>query len=267
MAQFKKTRIAPTPSGYLHVGNALSFITTAKLAEQTGAALLLRIDDIDKQRVTDSYLQDIFDTLNFLQISCNEGPRNIEDVKANWSQYCRLDIYQDMLERLIQKDALYACTCSRIQVDDCNCVEQNIPLDTDNVNWRLRTHTNQILKIKTLQQGIVEARLPNEMKDFIVRKKDGCPAYQLTSLADDLHFGVDLIVRGEDLWHSTIAQVYLANVLGEERSNNITFHHHLLITDSDGNKLSKSAGDTSIKHLGEQGYKLDDIYKQLGQYL
>ncbi|RZA03788.1 MAG: tRNA glutamyl-Q synthetase [Sphingobacteriaceae bacterium] len=263
MPQFTKTRIAPTPSGYLHLGNALSFITTAKLARQTGAKLLLRIDDIDKQRVTDAYLQDVFDTLGFLQIKCDEGPRDVSEVKSEWSQYCRLNLYSNILERLKQQDVVYACNCSRRGIADCNCIELKIPLDQPNVNWRLHTDDTLRIPIKTLEQGIIEAQLPADMKDFIVRKKDGCPAYQLTSVVDDLHFGVDLVVRGEDLWHSTIAQIYLVDVLGYDDFKNITFHHHSLLTDKDGTKLSKSAGATSIKYLREHGYTLEDIYKEL----
>ncbi len=263
MPQFTKTRIAPTPSGYLHLGNALSFITTAKLARQTGAKLLLRIDDIDKQRVTDAYLQDVFDTLGFLQIRCDEGPRDVSEVKSEWSQYCRLNLYSNMLERLKQQDAVYACNCSRTAIADCNCIELKIPLDQPNVNWRLRTDDKRRISIKTLDKGIVDARLSTDMKDFVVRKKDGYPAYQLTSVADDLHFDVDLVVRGEDLWHSTIAQVYLADVLGYDDFKNITFHHHTLLMDKDGAKLSKSAGATSIKYLRENGYTLEPIYNKL----
>lgn len=267
MAQFNKTRIAPTPSGYLHLGNALSFITTAKIAQQSGAKIFLRVDDIDKQRVTDAYLQDIFDTLNFLEIKWDEGPRSVSEIKETWSQFCRMDIYTDMLEQLKQKEVIYACKCSRTEATNCRCCDLKIPLEQQDVNWRLITSKDQPIKIKTMQHGIIEAYLPDDMHNFIVRKKDGCPAYQLTSVADDLHFGVDLVVRGEDLWHSTIAQAYLANILGEERFNDITFHHHALLTDAIGNKLSKSAGDTSIKHLRENGYQLDEVYKQLYHHL
>lgn len=265
--QFNKTRIAPTPSGFLHLGNALSFLLTAQLAQQTGARLLLRIDDMDKQRVNEAFLQDIFDTLTFLQIKWDEGPRNINDVQTQWSQLHRLNIYKDLLDQLQQKKAVYACRCSRTEMAACKCVELDLPLDVPNVSWRLRTDKEKSIEIKTLQKGIVKTTLPADMKDFIVRKKDGYPAYQLTSVADDLHFGIDLVVRGQDLWHSTIAQHYLADGLGNDAFKNITFHHHELMMSDDSKKLSKSAGDTSIKHLSEHGYKLDDLYKQLDRHL
>jgi len=94
---------------------------------------------------------------------------------------------------------------------------------------------------------------------YIIRKKDGLPAYHLTSLIDDLHFEVDLIVRGNDLFPSTLAQLDLARNLGEEKFRQITFHHHSLIRGPKQEKLSKSDGSTSIQFLRKQGKKLEDI--------
>lgn len=82
---FKRTRIAPTPSGYLHLGNILSFALTVTLARQTRANILLRIDDLDRERADRLYVQDIFDTLNFLEIPWDEGPRDYEEYKSDWS--------------------------------------------------------------------------------------------------------------------------------------------------------------------------------------
>jgi glutamyl/glutaminyl-tRNA synthetase len=261
--QFNKTRIAPTPSGYLHLGNALSFALTASLAKQTHAKILLRIDDLDRDRINPSYVQDIFDTLNFLEIPCNDGPRNMQEYETVWSQLYRMDIYRTALLQLKQNDAVYACQCSRTQIQTCTCRDKNIPLDTPNTSWRLRTDERE-LSIKTLNDGVVETTLPAAMKDFIVKKKDGYPAYQLTSLVDDLHYGVDLIIRGEDLLPSTIAQHYLADVLQLPGFQNITFHHHPLLMESADKKLSKSAGATSIKYLREQGKAAMDVYGQIG---
>src|SRR5882762_5324158 len=90
---FTRTRIAPTPSGFLHLGNAFSFALTAKLARETGARLLLRIDDLDRDRVEARYVQDIFETLHFLGIPWDEGPRDILAYEATWSQVYRMDLY------------------------------------------------------------------------------------------------------------------------------------------------------------------------------
>ncbi len=270
MLQFNKTRIAPTPSGFLHIGNALSFALTAALARKTGAKILLRIDDLDQERVNIMYVQDIFDTLTFLNIPWDEGPRDVADYKKNWSQLHRADSYKSALQQLQEQGDVFACQCSRKQIDGRiypgTCRHLAIPLDMPNTNWRLYTDEKE-LNIHMLNDGIIKTKLPAEMKDFIVRKKDGFPSYQVASLLDDLYFGVDLVVRGEDLYPSTIAQHYLASVLKKDAFQHITFHHHPLLVEPGGKKLSKSAGATSIKYLREQGKTAEDVYVEIGRML
>jgi glutamyl-tRNA synthetase len=101
------------------------------------------------------------------------------------------------------------------------------------------------------------------MEYFNVRKKDGLPAYQLASVCDDIYFGVDLVVRGLDLWPSTLAQLQLAEKLSQYSFGDIAFYHHPLLLAAGGQKLSKSAGDTSINHLREQGVTPADIYTMI----
>ncbi len=264
--KFNKTRIAPTPSGFLHLGNVLSFALTAGLAKKTGAKILLRIDDLDRERANKLYVQDIFDTLNFLEIPWDEGPRNLHEFETIYSQAHRMDIYDGFLQQLKQSGEIFACTCSRTQIHACNCHNSSIPLDTPNASWRLRTNREKELSIKTLNHGIVKTTLPDEMKDFMVKKKDGYPSYQLASLADDLHYGIDLVVRGQDLWPSTIAQHFLAEALQKTDFQKITFHHHPLLM-ANGEKLSKSAGDTSIQYLRGQGKSAADVYGEIGRMM
>jgi glutamyl/glutaminyl-tRNA synthetase len=108
--------------------------------------------------------------------------------------------------------------------------------------------------------GEIKTQLPESMRDFIVRKKDGFPAYQLASVADDIYFGVDLIVRGEDLWESTLAQIYLAAFLDEKNFLRATFHHHALLMTGENEKMSKSAGATSILQLKKENKTPQQIY-------
>jgi glutamyl/glutaminyl-tRNA synthetase len=165
--KFSKTRIAPTPSGFLHIGNALSFALTASFAKKTGAKILLRIDDLDRARVNQQYIQDIFDTLNFLEIPWDEGPRDMQEYETTWSQVQRMDIYQSALHQLKESGAVYACSCSRTHVHTCTCRGKNITLDAENVSWRLRTNDEKELSINTLNDGIVKTKLPAEMKDLL----------------------------------------------------------------------------------------------------
>ena len=262
---FNKTRLAPTPSGFLHVGNILSFAVTAALARKHGAKILLRIDDLDRARLTPEYLADIFDTLRFLEIPWDEGPANPDDFEAAFSQVHRMQLYNAALDELKQKGAIFACTCSRKQLTEagsCNCIDKNIPLDTPEASWRLRTDDSE-LSAKSYSGEIIVSQLPLEMKHFVVRKKDGFPAYQLTSLIDDLFYGVDLIVRGQDLWHSTLAQLALAKALDKNSFGEVVFYHHALLLESSGQKLSKSAGSTSVRFMRMNGKNDKDVFEQI----
>ncbi|RYG54411.1 MAG: tRNA glutamyl-Q synthetase [Chitinophagaceae bacterium] len=271
---FKRTRIAPTPSGFLHVGNVLSFAITAGLAEASGAKILLRIDDMDRERATPEYVDDIFDTLNFLGLPWHEGPRDNVEFWKEYSQLHRLQLYNQALSQLVQQQQVFACNCSRSQILLKNseghypgtCRDKNIPLDSKEVCWRIRTEQPAIT-IMDLPGKKNTAVLPGSMNDFVVRKKDGFPAYQLTSLIDDLFFEVDLIVRGEDLRPSTLAQHYLATVLGKQDFYNTRFHHHALLYDAEGQKLSKSAGAVSIRSLRQEGKTPADIYALIGRMM
>ncbi|MDN3583521.1 glutamate--tRNA ligase family protein [Mucilaginibacter flavus] len=263
MSQSHKTRIAPTPSGYLHVGNVLSFGITTALARKNGATVLLRIDDMDRDRVNALYLQDIFDTLNYLGVPWNEGPADVADFERSFSQLHRMPLYREALNQLVQNKLVFACNCTRSQQHPCTCLQKHIPLSTPNVSWRLITNNNDPIRIKTYSGTTVSETLPISMRNFVVKKKDGYPAYQLTSVIDDLHYGVDLIVRGQDLWASTLAQQQLAEAMGKTGFNRIAFCHHPLITDVTGSKLSKSAGSISIQYLKQQGKSPAEIFTMI----
>jgi len=275
IATFSKTRIAPTPSGYLHLGNVLSFAITAALAKKHGAKILLRIDDLDRDRVNPLYVQDIFDTLHFLEIPYDEGPRDFADYESNWSQIHRMEMYCRAVQQLKDNNDVFACSCSRTQIrnsngDDIypgNCRHKNILLDAENVSWRLKTDKAEQLNIKTLQGDIIKTHLPPAMQNFVVRKKDGYPSYQLTSVLDDVYYGVDLIVRGQDLWASTLAQIYLAPHIGAGAFRDVTFYHHPLLVAPDNEKLSKSAGATSVYYLRKEGKKPTDVYNAIAKTL
>lgn len=263
---FKQTRIAPTPSGYLHAGNALNFLLTAGLAKQCGAEVLLRIDDLDRERYRPAYAADIFETLPFLNIQCNKGPQSVEEFERQWSQRHRLALYNRALEKLRQGSMVFACTCSRTQTKECDCRDKELPLDAQDTSWRLIT-SGEAVAVKGIDDKTTAAALPVEMKNFIVRKKDGLPAYQLSSLVDDLHFGIDLIVRGQDLWASTLAQHFLAKQLGEDRFSAVCFYHHPLLKNAAGEKFSKSAGDSSVKHWREEGKTPEAFLRHIGRLL
>jgi glutamyl/glutaminyl-tRNA synthetase len=269
LKNFKKTRIAPTPSGFLHLGNVLSFALTAALARETGASILLRIDDLDRERAQDLYIQDIFDNLRFMGIPWDEGPADVAEFERSWSQVHRMELYEQALESLRSAGAVFACSCSRSEVlrtgvtGGCpgGCKDRGLSLDVSGVAWRFRTDDfAEGVTVKMIDGARVDAVLPPEMRDLVVMKKDGFPAYQLTSVVDDIHYGVDLIVRGNDLWPSTLAQHCLSYPLEAAGFREIAFYHHTLLLGDGGGKLSKSSGDTSIRYLRQSGLGPAEIY-------
>lgn len=237
-----RLRLAPTPSGYLHLGNALNFILNWIAARYcSGARLLLRIDDLDADRKRPEYVQDVFDTLHWLGLDWDDGPRDAADFESRWSQYRRLDLYHSLLETLHGKNCLFACRKSRKALAPYDgrypaaFREQGLSLDDPDVAWRIRTP------------------LGAAMPDFVVRRRDGIPAYQIANVADDLYFGITHIIRGADLLASTEAQLFLAETLGATGFLNIRFLFHPLLLDESGQKLSKSAGAAALATRRNQG--------------
>lgn len=265
--KYSLTRIAPTPSGFLHLGNAYSFLLTQALAKKHGAKILLRIDDLDRERYRPEYVQDIFDTLDFLEIPIDLGPKSVSELESEWSQVHRMQLYEEALAKLRATGKVFSCDCSRNKIQQIDprgyylgqCLDRRIPLDKPDTAWRVNTLEADFTQFTEYPNFRKTALIPEETAFYVVRKKDRLPAYHLTSVVDDLHFGVDLIVRGKDLYASTLAQLDLARLLGEERFGKITFLHHGLIKGANQSKLSKSSGDTSIQYLRKEGKKLQDI--------
>ena len=200
--------------------------------------------------------------------------RNPAEYENEYSQRHRMDIYVKALQQLKEDGLVFACTCSRAQVLSNGadkgypgaCRNKHIPLDTEKTSLRLLTDDKKGLLLNTLT-GVVTTTLPVSMQDFIVKRKDNIPAYQLISILDDEHYGVDLVVRGDDLWASTLAQLYLSAALKQSIFPGTTFYHHPLIIGADGNKLSKSEGATSVHYLRMEHKSATDIYTIIGETL
>jgi glutamyl/glutaminyl-tRNA synthetase len=270
-----RTRFAPTPSGYLHLGNVLSFAITWAWARQRDGHVALRIDDLDSTRFRPEYVQDIFDTLYFMGINYDEGPTRLDDFTQHHSQQNKTPQYQVLIDRLACKQLVYACTCSRSQILASSptgmymrhCLEKQIPLYTHEAAWRVLVPEKETVIVKDMLLGDVEVLVGKAIPDFVLRRKDGIPAYQIASLADDLAMGINFIVRGKDLLESTAAQLFLAQRLGETEFVNVQFLHHPLLLNPQGYKLSKSKGDTSIYMLRKQGLSAAKIWNMLASHL
>ncbi len=270
MQQPIKTRIAPTPSGYLHLGNALAFSFTYLYARLHGLKILLRIDDGDQARYRDAYAAGIFKTLEALGIAWDDGPGTVSELKQSWSQRHRQELYQQALDQLVARDALFACTCSRKDWQENFsgypgwCLAKNHSLLETGVAWRFKPQPKG-LEFKNLKQLREWHPWPEQMNHFVVLQKNGQVAYQLSSLVDDLHFGVTHVIRGADLLPSTLAQLALAQHFGVPFEQRL-FHHHPLWAPQ-GQKLSKSQKAPPVLDLlGTSGGRQKFMHT-LGQWL
>ncbi len=266
----KKTRIAPTPSGFLHAGNAFNFLLTDRLAKATGTKLVLRIDDLDAERTRPEYIEDIFRSLDWLGIAVDDGPSGLEDFRTSWSQQLRLERYRALVDELRGKGVLYPCACSRQQFERftgdthaCRCGTAEV----EPTAWRLRIPVPSPVEFELLDGTIERVDLAESFPDPIIVQRDtGRPAYQIASLCDDLDMGITMIIRGADLLYSTACQLHLAQVLDRPAFGAVHFHHHPLTADAQGQKLSKSAGSTSLKAMREAGGSPGHMIRQAEDY-
>ena len=232
-------RLAPTPSGYLHLGNAVNFVLTWLLVRQGGGRLHLRIDDLDRARLRLPYLENIFQVIDWLGIDYDHGPSGPDDFLRHYSQLLHLPAYNSVLRRLRQQPGLLTASY-RSRTDE---QARAAPFEAPGVAWRAQVPPGTTISWSDAGQQPTQVPLGALMPDFVVRKKDAVAAYQLASVVDDLRLGTTLIVRGLDLLPSTAAQLWLAAQLSETQAfavPRVRFFHHPLLTDAAGCKLSKS---------------------------
>lgn len=244
------TRIAPTPSGYLHKGNIYNFLLNWLWARANGGKVMLRIDDADAERKRMEYVEDIFRVLEALGLDWDIGPSGPDALEKEWSQQHRRDLHEALLTTLHSKEIIYACKCSRTIHTGINnaCDCSRLYLSLDDLSFSRK------IKVPKGTEMTINEKYPRTMalNDFVVRKKDGHPAYAICSLADDLHFCITHIVRGEDLLESTARQLYIDSHLPHPAFHHVFFWHHSLLLDQKNEKYSKSAGAQSCSILNSQ---------------
>ena len=232
-----RTRIAPTPSGFLHEGNLYNFLLTKRAADELGLELRLRIDDLDAFRLREEYVEDVFRCLRWLGITWSGSPQTIDEYRERVDAPGRIDHYYDRLQSMIDAGLpAFVCKCSRRELSrDARC-EQGC-----------RSKQLKLVAGKTaIRVHVPPSALGEVMGDFIVWRREDLPAYQLQSLVDDDELAVTHIVRGEDLLDSTRAQLYLAEYLDQSPFGDVQFLHHGLVTADNGTKLSKSQGTDQL---------------------
>ena len=233
------SRLAPTPSGYLHLGNAVNFVLTWLLTRRAGGTLHLRIDDLDRARLRPAYLDNIFRVIDWLGLDYDHGPSGPEDFLRHYSQLLHLPEYNGLLRRLAQQPGLVMAS----QRTRTGGPEAPMPLEAPGTAWRAQVSAGTEIRFADAWQGETRVPLAALMPEFVIRKKDGVAAYQVASIVDDLRLGTNLVVRGLDLLPSTAAQLWLAGQLSETAAFNtsrIQFFHHPLLTNAAGQKLSKA---------------------------
>ena len=222
------TRLAPTPSGFLHAGNAVNALLTSWLAREHGLVLALRIDDMDAPPYRPDYVEDALGVLEWLGIDWSAGPHSLAEFEQSYSLRQRTDYYRSELARAQEAGLeVYACRCTRASstaagVRGCAGGCRTAGHSPDDGESALRAH------------------LGPEIDDPILWRRDDLPAYHLASVIEDRDLGTTHVVRGEDLRESTRIQVALARYLDATGFARATFLHHPLVVGNDGSKLSKS---------------------------
>ena len=240
------SRLAPTPSGYLHLGNILNFYLTWKKVRENKGVLWLRIDDMDTERLRPVYVEDIFRTLEWLKIDYDKGPTGPDDFFKNFSQQQKQDYYKEKMKQITDT---FNCICGKKER------KKNLdPCRDRNMDFEKGKTVTRIKALSTISLG-----------DFVIWRKNDLPAWFLTCVIDDEDAGVNFIVRGEDLRESSEAQLFLAEKLGLKQMPGVNYFYHELVFDEKGQKLSKSK-NASVRSLQDEGLSSRNIMEKLARY-
>lgn len=260
-------RIAPSPTGYLHLGHARTFWIAQQRARAAGGALVLRNEDIDVQRCKSEFVDAMIEDLRWFGFDWQEGP-DCGGWAAPYVQSQRRNIYLGALNRLRKKGALYPCYCSRQDVQRALSAphvgdeEPLYPGTCRNENperlretgrppsWRFRVQDDETISFTDGHCGRQEFIAGKDFGDFVVWRHDDITSYQLAVVADDAHMMITEVVRGADLLVSTARQLLLYRALGLDAP---AFFHCPLLTDEAGVRLAKRHDSLSLRSLRARG--------------
>ena len=267
-------RIAPSPTGLLHLGHACTFWTAYERALQHHGTLIFRNEDLDPQRSKDNYTTAMLDDLRWLGIRWQEGP-DIGGPFAPYRQSLRREFYFDAWRKLRDAAAIYPCTCSRKEL----ALAANAPNDGDDeplypgtcrskvadastystpfgVNWRFRVPDGETMQFLDLHLGRQSYVAGDDLGDFVVWRRDDVPAYQLAVVVDDAAMQITEVVRGVDLLKSTARQSLLIRTLALPTPS---YFHCDLIRDEAGMRLAKRHDALSLRSLRERGHTPEQV--------
>lgn len=262
-------RFAPSPTGDLHLGNARTALLAWLDARSRGGRFIMRMEDLDAGRVREEYYDTQLRDLRWLGLDWDEGP-DVGGPNAPYLQSERRELYRAALERLSAEGLLYECFCTRREILEAasaphasddegpqypgTCLrlrpsEIEERRDAGPAALRFRTPHGPV-GFRDLVQGDVSFDPEREVGDFVVRRKDGVAAYQLSVAVDDARMGVTHVVRGADLLPSTARQILLYRALGLDPPEWI---HVPLLLAPDGERLAKRDDAPSVRELREGG--------------
>jgi glutamyl-tRNA synthetase len=259
-------RLAPSPTGWLHLGHARTFWTAQQRARAAGGTLILRSEDLDTARCRPEFVAAMFEDLRWFGLEWSEGP-DVGGPFAPYEQSRRLDLYRAALEQLRAGGFVYPCFCSRRDIqlaaraphaeDDsepiypgtCRGVRHT---ETGNrkSSWRFRVPDGETISFTDQNLGPQRFVAGRDFGDFVVWRNDDLPAYQLACVVDDAAMRVTEVVRGADLLLSTARQVLLYRAFGLTPPG---FYHGALMTDDRGVRLAKRHDALSLRALREAG--------------
>jgi len=265
-------RLAPSPTGYLHLGNARTFWLAQQRARAAGGTLLLRNEDLDPQRVKPEFVSAMFEDLRWFGFQWQEGP-DCSGPFGPYSQSERRKTYIAALETLRADGCLYPCTCSRKDIsaaaraphaedDDeplypgtCR-VNRRSTIGNRRFSWRFRVPAGETISFGDGNFGLQQFVTGKDFGDFVVWRHDDVPAYQLAVVVDDAAMKITEVVRGADLLKSTARQLLLYRALGSEPPK---FFHSPLMTDETGVRLAKRHDALSLRTLRERGVSPESL--------
>ncbi len=277
-----RVRIAPSPSGNLHVGTARTALFNYLFAKKNNGKFVLRIEDTDAERTSQEYIDNIFDSLKALGLNWDEGP-DVGGPYGPYTQSERFDIYPKYVQQLLDSGYAYECFCTpeELEAEKAEATANKKPYVyskkcenlTEDEKAKLRAegrkpairfniakaqrafHDSSILEFDDLVKGKLHMDT-DLLGDFVIQKSNGAPTYNFAVVIDDMLMKISHVIRGEDHISNTYKQILIYEALGAEVPR---FGHLGMILAPDRSKLSKRHGATAVSDFVKQGYLTDAL--------
>lgn len=276
-----RVRFAPSPTGDLHVGNIRTALFDWAYARHTGGKFIFRIEDTDRERVTDEYIQAAIDTLKWLGLTWDEGPE-VGGPNGPYLQSQRLDIYAKWAAKFLADGFAYHCYCSSEELEAVREAQRKANVAPGYNGHCRELSADQIAAyVAEGRKPVVRMRMPdgsttftdlirgevtfdhNFVPDFVLVRADGSPLYTLAVAVDDVMMQVTHVLRGEDLLSSTPRQIRVYQAMGVKEDEYPLFAHLPFVMGQDNAKLSKRNGEVSIAWYRERGFLPEAICNYL----